>query len=1221
MLIQITSSKGLRLLSAVTATSFALCVAVSSRADTYTQDFDAFGDGETDFGDGSELITTGVLAGTVNGSLLLTDDTEGSVNTGFFIPGLGADQVDSFKLEFDYSLFDEVGGNPPADGFSVNVGPFTSADTGSEEGFGSGLAVEFDTWDNGGGENGHSVSVDGTDALDGDSSTLPIVDGEFHWVEIEFVRADANGGLLTVRVDDSPLFDAIEVDFVPEPDDIIGFAARTGGATETLLLDNLNLTAPAVLRNPRIAGDSELSFGLVGAGSTSAASLVIENRGASADLVISEAELTGADAASFTIDTPFPLTIPAGDSAMVMVTLNAGDNPGPKSARLELTNNDSAERARLRLVEISALVTGAVAGTARYQQDFSGYADGETDLGDGTEMFSTTDTAMAQGGALQLTDDAVGSTSAAFYIPGLGEPATQGWKASFDFLLYDAEGGNAPADGFSFNWGLIEPGATGSEEGFGTGLSVEFDTWDNGGGENGFNVAVDGADVPDGFLPGIPPVDGAFHHVEITWVRSGEDTGILTFLLDGEPVFEDLETPDFAPEEDFNFAFAARTGGATETLLIDNLLIDAPPPAVYEQDFNAFADGVTDLGDGTTLQSTPAGVTNVQGQALRLTDDATGSSSGAFFIPGLGVQQTTGFSADFQVLLFDEEGGNPPADGFSFNFGAIAPGATGSEEGFGTGLSVEFDTWDNGGGENGYNIAVDNVDVAEGFVNAAPPVDGQFHRVRIAYEYVNGEGTITLLLDGEPIFENLEVPGFEPSADFNFAFVGRTGGATETVLIDDLVISAPAGPAPAGDDPMIETPGKLSFGAVKSNSTGTATLTVSNLGATKDLTIESAAITGANAAAYSLITPLPVTIAPGTTADLELRVTVPDTAGVVEATLTLTNNDARERARQWSVSLLAAVAVPGVPYSQSFDSFDDDETDLGDGSIISSNDGVARILDGALLMTEDGTGSTMAAFKTPVLGDLSGGWSAVFDLAMEASGTPADGMSFNYGAIPDAGEAGEEGWNLGLTVSFDTYNNGGEGADTGIGLDVLVNGSIVEPEGGRLREPFETDDNGFYSNRFYTLDGEFRTVVIAWEPGGEGGFLTVSIGDETFYDRLPLPASFAPLPTYRFAWGARTGGAFETVLLDNIAAGPGGPRTALGIRFVEVAVNRAAGSASITWTSKPGATYIIEAGSNLVDWDELQDGYESGGEETTFQEDDLPAETVERYYRVREEEL
>jgi hypothetical protein len=876
----------------------------------------------------------------------------------------------------------------------------------------------------------------------------------------------------------------------------------------------------------------------------------------------------------------------------------------------------------------ASLLTLQAQDSASYLQTFDGFADGTTDLEDDSEMSSSTDTAMVVEGALQLTDDAVRSTSAGFFTPSLGDVAKSGWTATFDYLLFDAEGGNPPADGFSFNWGLIEPGSSGSEEGFGTGLSVEFDTWNNGEGEAGHNIAVDGADIDDGFLEDDPLVDDEFHRVQISWVAMGEDNGAISVLVDGEALFQDFETPDLFPEGDWIFAFAARTGGATETLLIDNLSINAPPPAVYSQDFNGLDDGDTDLEDGTTIESTPADVASVQGNALRITDDATVSTAAGFFIPGLGEQQNVGFSADFNFSLFDEEGDNPPADGFSFNFGAIEPGTSGSEEGFGTGLSVEFDTWNNGEGEAGFNVAVDNVDVPDGFVPAAdaPPAamaalagDGQFHAARVEYHFLDEEGSITFSIDGEPIFDNIPVPDFVPLEDFNFAFAARTGGATETLLIDDLIISAPPAPAPPGDDPKIETVGTLNFGAV--SGTATATLTVMNVGESKDLVVESGALSGDDAAAYSLVTALPVTIPPGGSADLEVSVTAPNEPGNLNAVLTLQNNDARERAQMWGVALLASPSVAGQDYTQDFDGFDDEETDLGDDSIIEDNNGTARVVDGALTLTEDGTGGSQASFKTPVLGDYSGGFTATFDLAIfaEVGQNPADGLSFSWGDIPEVGTAGEEGYNQGLTVSFDTWNNGGESADTGVGLDIKLDGSLVEPEDGFLREDFFENDDGFFENQFLTLDGEFRPVVISWEPGGEGGFVSVSIGEETFFDKLPLP-EFVPLPSFRVAFGARTGGAHETVRIDNLFIGSGGPPTQLGLRFTDIVFDSTTRNCTITWASRPGRLYIIDAGGDFQNWEELQDGFESEGDSTSFTEEGIPADTQERYYRVRLEE-
>ena len=58
-------------------------------------------------------------------------------------------------------------------------------------------------------------------------------------------------------------------------------------------------------------------------------------------------------------------------------------------------------------------------------------------------------------------------------------------------------------------------------------------------------------------------------------------------------------------------------------------------------------------------------------------------------------------------------------------------------------------------------------------------------------------------------------------------------------------------------------------------------------------------------------------------------------------------------------------------------------------------------------------------------------------------------------------------------------------------------------------------------------------------------------------------------------------------------------------------------SASVTWNSKPDTQYIVETTTNLVDFEELTDGFPSAGESTTYNADN--AEGAERYYRIRSE--
>ena len=86
--------------------------------------------------------------------------------------------------------------------------------------------------------------------------------------------------------------------------------------------------------------------------------------------------------------------------------------------------------------------------------------------------------------------------------------------------------------------------------------------------------------------------------------------------------------------------------------------------AAYSQNFDAFANGTTVLGDGTILSSSVSNA-SVQGGALRLTNDnantATGESA-AFKIPGF-TGAASGWTAEFDVTIIDAAGENNPADG------------------------------------------------------------------------------------------------------------------------------------------------------------------------------------------------------------------------------------------------------------------------------------------------------------------------------------------------------------------------------------------------------------------------------------------------------------------------------------------------------------------------------------------------------------------------------
>lgn len=568
-----------------------------------------------------------------------------------------------------------------------------------------------------------------------------------------------------------------------------------------------------------------------------------------------------------------------------------------------------------------------------------------------------------------------------------------------------------------------------------------------------------------------------------------------------------------------------------------------PSPAAdgdlcYEQNFDGFDDGETDLGDGSVITSND-GTNSVQNGALRLTQAGTNSTEASFVLPPFDV--SAGWSAIFDFTV-EHSGGNTPADGFSFNFGEI-PGpddfGNPAEEGYGDGvphISYQVDTWqwNDDAQDAGVGIEVAGLEVA---YNPAKNDEANFKpdesvsaSALVSWDPQNGVSFQTSGLRTNADFVNVPIEDFDAEADYGFSFLARTGGHNETVIIDNLAVGPPGSFELRVRDPKIDGPATLSL-AAEFGKSSVSQLRVLNAGATQDLVIDRATLAGDSPGAFEVTTAFPVTLGPGEETLIDVAFSAPDALGSVLATLILSNNDTLGIAQNRVIELVGNPFAPTGSYIENFDGFANDTVDLEDGSIIFSNNDSAKIVDGTLQLTEDGIGGSSANFKLPALGP--GGNEAfivTFDLKLEAEGTPADGISFNYGNIPDNATGSEEGLGSGLAVEFDTWDNGGEGADSGIGYDISVDGNDV-PD-GQMRIEAGDDPR---DNRFFKFDGQWRPVEIIWFKSGEdSGLLTLIVDDEVFYDSLPTP-DFSPEPGYRFAFAARTGGAFETVQIDNLS--------------------------------------------------------------------------------------
>ena len=186
---------------------------------------------------------------------------------------------------------------------------------------------------------------------------------------------------------------------------------------------------------------------------------------------------------------------------------------------------------------------------------------------------------------------------------------------------------------------------------------------------------------------------------------------------------------------------------------------------------------------------------------LKLTK-AVNSQNGAFYInpldPGMATQS---FTAMFKALVGG--GTSTPADGFSFNFANDLPGGlfTYGEEGGGTGLTVSFDSYDNGSAY-GDPVAPPVIDVKIGGATIASyqtPISLGMNFLDVLID-LHADGALDVIYGGVNAFIGLAT-GYTPITNGQFALGARTGGFNDNHWIDELSIrtmtAAAAVPEPA----------------------------------------------------------------------------------------------------------------------------------------------------------------------------------------------------------------------------------------------------------------------------------------------------------------------------------------------------------------------------------------------------------------------------------------
>lgn len=170
--------------------------------------------------------------------------------------------------------------------------------------------------------------------------------------------------------------------------------------------------------------------------------------------------------------------------------------------------------------------------------------------------------------SVMLTDTIGGQLGAVIFDGLTTSPAVNGFTARFNTAIGPTTTG-IPADGINFAVGAIGAGVW-SETGPGllNTLSVGFDTYNNGGvGDIGIHVWLNGVHIAGSAVN--PYTDGATVPVEISFDTA---TGV-TVRYNGATIFNQVPTPGFVLPAGGQFGISARTGGANERAVVDDVEI------------------------------------------------------------------------------------------------------------------------------------------------------------------------------------------------------------------------------------------------------------------------------------------------------------------------------------------------------------------------------------------------------------------------------------------------------------------------------------------------------------------------------------------------------------------------------------------------------------------------------------------------------------------------
>lgn len=527
----------------------------------------------------------------------------------------------------------------------------------------------------------------------------------------------------------------------------------------------------------------------------------------------------------------------------------------------------------------------------------------------------------------------------------------------------------------------------------------------------------------------------------------------------------------------------------------------------------------------------------IENGILKITKNVNGKTGG-FVIDDLDAGAPVyGFTFTAKVRVGG--GSGTPADGFSLNFAPdIDMGATGGEEGIGTGISIAFDIFDNGNETppapsidlkvGGQLVATSKQTIASMTTdtNGVPT----FADLSLT---VSPAGGVTLVYKGQTLFNNVFFPGYQPLSGSRFAIVGRTGGLNDNFWFDDISLTTDTAPQvgvvtnPASE--TVVSGNTITFAPVINNTDGATFQWLRNGTAINGETNPTLTLTNVSSADNN--------------AKFSLQVTGPNNSvTTTEATLTVID---------------LPLPAPTVTYD-----FNSPDGSAPAGATLFSSDPftpaagyistTGGVNDSGVLHLVDAANGEWGGIiiEDPAAGAPVYGLTAHFKVLLGGGTTPpADGWSFNWATdISDTQDGTiqyENGVGTGLTVGFDIFNNGATEDVPAPSIDVRYGGKLVATKQ--------------VTDAFLETGTQFGDVIIRLE---NDGTIDVVYNGVVMFNNLLVPG-FSSLTGGRVAIAARTGGLNDNMWIDDL----------------DLAVNTTPGELRIT--TQPTSQYVL-AGKNVT---------------------------------------